>query len=165
MPLPFAPRLPLPKPPTGIINNLPRLLFNPVRHSPFILQRLLLENVLRHVFAEAIKDGEFEFLHNRFLKVEISDIGLAWFFSFNGRQLTIQRYGRADARICGELREFLLLMGRQEDPDTLFFQRRLQIDGDTELGLEIKNMLDTIDLDNLPAPLRKGLQRLTALLA
>jgi len=31
------------------------------------------------------------------------------------------------------------------DPDTLFFSRRLTIDGDTELGLLVKNALDAID--------------------
>lgn len=40
--------------------------------------------------------------------------------------------------ISGNWREFLLLASRQEDPDTLFFRRRLQIDGDTELGLAVK---------------------------
>lgn len=89
---------------------------------------------------------------------------LFWYFSFNGRRLIVTRHARADATISGELREFLLLASRREDPDTLFFQRRLQINGDTELGLEVKNMLDTIDLDNLPTPLRKGMDRVTGLL-
>ena len=35
---------------------------------------------------------------------------------------------------------------RQEDPDTLFFHRRLSIEGDTELGLLVKNLLDRIEL-------------------
>jgi predicted lipid carrier protein YhbT len=47
---------------------------------------------------------------------------------------------------------YLQLMLRQEDPDTLFFNRRLQIEGDTELGLAMKNMLDGIEL---PAFLRQ----------
>jgi predicted lipid carrier protein YhbT len=34
---------------------------------------------------------------------------------------------------------------REEDPDTLFFARRLTIEGDTELGLVAKNLLDGID--------------------
>lgn len=40
---------------------------------------------------------------------------------------------------------------RIEDPDTLFFQRRLTIDGDVELGLYVKNALDALDYDQLPA--------------
>lgn len=51
----------------------------------------------------------------------------------------------------------------QTDPDTLFFQRKLQIEGDTELGLHLKkNWLDTTDRSALasmmPGPLARWLQ-------
>ena len=141
------PVLPIPPAPRQLINKLPGIILQPVIRSPFLFQRLALERILKQVFHEAISDGDFDFLQGRFLKVEIRDIGLCWYFSFNGKRLSVHRHAHADASICGELREFLLLATRREDPDTLFFQRRLQIDGDTELGLEVKNMLDTIDLD------------------
>ena len=38
------------------------------------------------------------------------------------------------------------LAQRQEDPDTLFFSRRLAMEGDTELGLVVKNALDALEL-------------------
>ena len=41
--------------------------------------------------------------------------------------------------------EYLKLLRREEDPDTLFFNRRLDIEGDTELGLIVKNMLDSLE--------------------
>ena len=47
--------------------------------------------------------------------------------------------------ISAGAREFLLLALRKEDPDTLFFDRRLLIEGDTELGLIVKNALDRVD--------------------
>ena len=40
----------------------------------------------------------------------------------------------------------MLLARRQEDPDTLFFSRRLSMEGDTELGLLVKNTIDAIEL-------------------
>ena len=40
----------------------------------------------------------------------------------------------------------MLLARRLEDPDTLFFSRRLSMEGDTELGLLVKNTLDAIEL-------------------
>lgn len=55
--------------------------------------------------------------------------------------------------------DFYLMARRLEDPDTLFFNRRLKIEGDTELGLVVKNALDALDLHNLPAPLRAMLER------
>ena len=158
------PVLPIPPAPRQMFNKLPSIVLQPLVQSPFLLQRLALETALKQLFGEAIADGDFEFLRDRFLKVEIHDIGLCWYFSFDGKRITAHRHARSDASIRGELREFLLLASRQEDPDTLFFQRRLQIDGDTALGLEVKNMLDTIDLDILPRPVRKGMDRLANVL-
>jgi predicted lipid carrier protein YhbT len=43
----------------------------------------------------------------------------------------------------------MLLARRQEDPDTLFFSRRLSMEGDTELGLLVKNTIDSIELPML----------------
>ena len=48
------------------------------------------------------------------------------------------------------LSAFLQVVARQEDPDTLFFNRELSIEGDTELGLIVKNMLDAVDWPKLP---------------
>lgn len=57
-----------------------------------------------------------------------------------------------DATVSAGAREFVLLALRKEDPDTLFFDRRLVIEGDTELGLLVKNALDRLEL-----PLPPGL--------
>lgn len=48
------------------------------------------------------------------------------------------------------LSAFMQLLARQEDPDTLFFNRELSIEGDTELGLTVKNMLDAVEWPQLP---------------
>lgn len=60
--------------------------------------------------------------------------------------------------ISAGARDFLRLARREVDPDTLFFDRKLSIEGDTELGLLLKNTLDAIDLKNAlgapPCPLR-----------
>ena len=42
----------------------------------------------------------------------------------------------------------------------LFFQRRLVIEGDTELGLYVKNLMDAIELEQMPKPLRVMLLQL-----
>ena len=42
------------------------------------------------------------------------------------------------------LRDYLALALRREDADTLFFTRRIVIEGDTALGLEIRNALDAL---------------------
>jgi predicted lipid carrier protein YhbT len=51
-----------------------------------------------------------------------------------------------------------MIAARKQDPDTLFFQRRLVIEGDTELGLYVKNLMDAIELEQMPKALRMLLQ-------
>jgi predicted lipid carrier protein YhbT len=53
-------------------------------------------------------------------------------------------FGRPDVTIRASFGDYLALALRREDPDTLFFTRRLVIEGDTGLGLEIKNALDAL---------------------
>ncbi|MFA0424120.1 SCP2 domain-containing protein, partial [Vibrio sp. 10N.222.54.A1] len=65
-----------------------------------------------------------------------------------------------DVSFSGNLNDLVLIAGRKEDPDTLFFQRRLSIEGDTELGLEVKNLMDSVDLDLLPTPMKTLLNQL-----
>lgn len=55
-----------------------------------------------------------------------------------------------DLSFRANLSAFLQLIARQEDPDTLFFNRELSIEGDTELGLVVKNMLDAIEWPAFP---------------
>ena len=57
------------------------------------------------------------------------------------------KFSKWDVRIKGKLEDFWLLATRREDPDTLFFNRRLSIEGDTETGLYVKNMLDALEFD------------------
>ena len=55
-----------------------------------------------------------------------------------------------DLAFRANLSAFLQLAARQEDPDTLFISRELSIEGDTELGLIVKNMLDAIEWPAFP---------------
>ena len=74
--------------------------------------------------------------------------------------------GAPDLTVSATARDFLLLLSRREDPDTLFFSRRLVSEGDTELGLTVKNLLDALDpeavLHQLPPLLARAAQRLMA---
>jgi predicted lipid carrier protein YhbT len=56
-----------------------------------------------------------------------------------------------DLTITARSRDFIALLMREEDPDTLFFNRRLLMEGDTDLGLLVKNTLDGIDLPRFDA--------------
>lgn len=80
-------------------------------------------------------------------RIKVVDARLAFDFEWrNGTFAASRNSGAADLTIAANAHDFLLLAQRQEDPDTLFFSRRLAMDGDTELGLLVKNTLDAIDV-------------------
>jgi predicted lipid carrier protein YhbT len=142
-----------------LVMNGPRALAFPSSLIPFFVQKKLLSELLAKVFAEAIEDGDLEFLEDKWLKVVVTDMQLTWYISFSNENLVIAEHcEKEDVSFSGAANEFILIAGRKEDPDTLFFQRRLSIQGDTELGLEIKNLLDNLDFDNLPPLTQKTLE-------
>ena len=93
------------------------------------------------------------------VRIELAAPRLGVTVSLVGRSF-LPAHGRPDVVIRAAPRDYLALALRREDPDTLFFARRLAIEGDTELGLIVKNALDAVDRDALPAPLARLSARL-----
>ena len=93
------------------------------------------------------------------LAINVSDAGLSLCFELGASGFR-PSFGSAAAHltISARVRDFLALLTREEDADTLFFNRRLRMEGETELGLLVKNTLDSIELprleSSLPAPAR-----------
>ena len=142
----------------GVVAQAPKFLALPSAFIPFKIQEKCLKELLERVLSEAIEDGDLEFLESKWLKVEVTDLKLTWFLSFENDKLIInENKDHYDVSFSGNLNELILIAGKKEDPDTLFFQRRLLIQGDTELGLEVKNLLDNIDFNTFPPLLNKGL--------
>lgn len=54
--------------------------------------------------------------------------------------------------------DFARIAAREEDADTLFFNRRLVVEGDTEAALLVKNSLDCIEAPRTRAVLRRLLR-------
>ncbi|AMC36117.1 ubiquinone anaerobic biosynthesis accessory factor UbiT [Janthinobacterium sp. B9-8] len=95
-------------------------------------------------------EEDFAWLAGRNIRLEVLDIGRGLTLSFqNGRFK--RGTGEADVTFSASLADYLVLARRLEDPDTLFFQRRLSIEGDTELGLTLKNLMDATDFEPLLA--------------
>jgi predicted lipid carrier protein YhbT len=113
----------------------------------------------------ALKALDWQALVGRRYAIRVTDIGLTLRFTVTARGFAPDS-GAADLTISASARDFLLLLSRREDPDTLFFSRRLVSEGDTELGLIVKNLLDALDpervLGRLPTPLARAAQRLMA---
>jgi len=85
-------------------------------------------------------------LEGRRLRLAVTDAALAFDAAWRGNAFTgAYGPGAPDLVIAATLYDLGRLAARKEDPDTLFFSRRLVMEGDTELGLLIKNTLDAID--------------------
>lgn len=110
-----------------------------------------------------LKAMDWQPLAGRRYAIRVKDLGLLLRFTLTSRGFSPDS-GTPDLTITASARDFLLLLGRREDPDTLFFSRRLVSEGDTELGLIVKNMLDAIDPESvfrrMPAPLAMAARRL-----
>ena len=106
-----------------------------------------------------LPEGELTALEDKIFRVHIIDTGGTAHFTYRGGFFRpVLRPGREpDLAFAAHLSAYLQLLARQEDPDTLFFNRELEITGDTELGLLVKNLLDAVEwpkLPHLPLPSR-----------
>lgn len=113
----------------------------PVHPGSRIFATLLNSAVSRHL-PQDVRDA----LARRQLRLAVDDAALSFDFAWDGKRFVpCRKAARPDLLIRATLHDFGLLAARKEDPDTLFFSRRLVMEGDTELGLLIKNTLDAID--------------------
>ncbi|WP_020407633.1 ubiquinone anaerobic biosynthesis accessory factor UbiT [Hahella ganghwensis] len=160
--LPALPALPVYSPPDPL-EVFKRPMFyaaTPFRALPSQLQCLLLRQILEHVLGNRIADGDFDCLISRRVKINVVDMNLAWEFGLSPqRNILVSSHTDPDTEIRGDALSFMQIATRSVDPDTLFFQRRLMILGDTELGHEVKNLMDSIDMEHLPRPLQSLFNR------
>ena len=137
---------------SSVVPKLPKFIRTPLSLVPGTLHSGALVLVLNRVLARQLNDGELDFLHHRVLRVEVRDAGINYRLSLDADRLVAARRHTADDVVfSGDVYDFLELVARKKDPDSLFFQRRLVISGDTELGLYLKNFLDALDPEELPA--------------
>ena len=108
----------------------------------------MLMSILSTLFVrDPFAPGDAERIRGKVVCLNVHDAGVRV-------KLRIERGGYApchdrtepDVTVSAGAREFLLLALRKDDPDTLFFDRRLCVEGDTDLGLIVKNALDRVEL-------------------
>jgi predicted lipid carrier protein YhbT/chorismate mutase len=136
----------------------PRRLAPLLRVFPSRWQTQLLEAAMARVLAAPLQSGALDFMHQRRLGIEVADLGLRWVFELRDERLCTSDEP-AEATVRGSATDLLLLASRLEDADTLFFQRRLVLTGDTELGLTARNLLDRLPWESIPLGLRIALNR------
>ena len=112
----------------------------PVAPPSFVLARLLDRTLLARLPADARAA-----LAGRSVELQLSDFGLRVRLQLQpGGFVPAADVGAAELRIVATAAGFLRLARGRDDPDRLFFERALVMEGDTELGLVLKNTLDAI---------------------
>jgi O2-independent ubiquinone biosynthesis accessory factor UbiT len=137
----FAPRTAPPHPLLRVAGRLRRIVERlPVQPPSFVLARVLDRVLLPRLGADARAA-----LGQRTVEVSVSDLGLRVRL-----QLAVGGFCVAPARsetalrIVAPAKSYLRLLRGDDDADRLFFERALVMEGDTEMGLVLKNTLDAI---------------------
>jgi predicted lipid carrier protein YhbT len=90
--------------------------------------------------------------------VSVEDAGLELAFRVVGGHFRpVPKGTEPSLRFRAVAWDYAALAAREADPDTLFFNRRLVVEGDTELALWVKNTLDTIEIPRTRATLKRAL--------
>lgn len=111
------------------------------------------ERLINRSLQPLVCEGQLDALDGRCWKIDIDDAPRTVFVKLNEGRFTISDLEREwDVCFKGPLASFLILALKEEDPDTLFFNRRLSISGDTELGLAIKNFIDSVEVQDVLKP-------------
>jgi len=109
---------------------------------------------LNRALGRVLPRGAIELLQGRSVRLCVRDAGITLTVRYlDGHFVAGDSRAGADVEIEADLATFAALALRQEDPDTMFFERRLQFTGDTELGLVVKNALDAISLPAMTSAL------------
>ena len=121
----------------------------PLKVIPEKMHSRLLAMFLNKILQQPIREGDLDFLEHRCISLNVSDTGIYYRISLVDRQFVPALINNSnDLEIQACVYDLLMLITRQEDPDTLVFQRRLIMQGNTELGLELKNFLDGLDVES-----------------
>lgn len=138
----------------------------PARLAPLLalvpprLRQRAFERAAMHALSAAFADGALADLRGRRIGVEIADLEQRFVVEVLDRQLVVlDPVAMPDACVRGTLTDLLQLASRSEDADTLFFQRRLTLTGDVELGLRVRNLLDQLPWEQIPLGARILLHR------
>jgi predicted lipid carrier protein YhbT len=136
----------------------PLLLVRPLGLLPTGLHSKALALACNQVLRAPLRRGECDFLQGRTLEIQVRDLGIHCRVTVAAGAVSAS-HAAADVLIEGSCGDLLLLASQREDPDSLFFSRRLRLQGDTELGLHLKNFLDAQEHSPSLRRLLEGLSR------
>lgn len=117
-----------------------------IEHLPTWPSSFTFACVLDLALGQVIRRGDLQALYGKRIAIHVTDAGLHLHFTVLSSGFSAAKGNIVpDLIISASAYDFYQLAMRKEDPDTLFFNRRLVVEGDTELGLIAKNTLDAIE--------------------
>ena len=129
------------------ISKFPRFLRATLSRLPSYPPSLLFSKALNLALGRIIQPERLESLHGKLIDIHVADVGLHFYFTINSSGFVACPAGKTpDLSLSASAHDFLRLAMRKEDPDALFFSRRLAVEGDTELGLIARNTLDAMEM-------------------
>lgn len=148
------------------MNKTPAILLSPLRLLPDEVHSFLAAATCNHLLRGQTLTERFLEIEGKTVALRVQDVPCTVQFRFRGGRLRPAPNVAPDAVISGDVLAFMELLRGTQDPDTLFFRRKLCMEGDTETGVHIKNILAALEYDwdghidaVLPQPLRAPAKR------
>ncbi|MDO9096035.1 MAG: SCP2 sterol-binding domain-containing protein [Rubrivivax sp.] len=140
-----------PTPPTGTL-PLPPLVAGAARHLQGLLRRLpteppsfVLARLLDRLLLPRLDETQRQLLGGHCVEIELIEPGLRVRLQLGARGFEVANAHQPAALVVrAQALALWRLVRGQDDADRLFFDRALVMEGDTELGLVLKNTLDAI---------------------
>ncbi len=116
---------------------------------PNTLSNNVITAIFNQIFKKSIEAGDLDFLKNNWVLIKVIDIDLSFSLSLKNKKI-IHGNNVVSENLCISAKscDYLSMIARVKDPDTLFFQRKIKMQGSTELGLYVKNFLDGFDVES-----------------
>lgn len=138
--------------------NIPAPLVSLLQKLPEAPPAFALATALNLAKPKLWPEEDFAWMVGKTVRFTVTDLEVGVSITHDGERFAHSN-AAPDVTFGASVADYLILARRQEDPDTLFFQRRLLIEGDTEVGLALKNLMDATDFAPLFAYLPEPIAR------
>lgn len=133
------------------------------RRLPRMPASIAFATALNLTLRRRFPDDVLERLEGHTFAIVVEDAGVEILFRVRGRRFVpVAQAAEPLLRFRAVAWDYAGLVAREADPDTLFFNRRLVVEGDTEIALLVKNTLDTIDIPRTRGILKRVLRAAAA---
>ena len=131
-----------------ITRRLKGVLYRGIR-GPLKVMPLWMEAIGVGVFISSIVDANPSFkeklsqIDGKVFRFEARDISKSFYLHIKDREIKVVPHmnREPDVTMSGKVAVLIDVLTGKEDPDTVFFSRRLEITGDTASAIHFKNML------------------------